>query len=160
MTNKETKNEDKKKNEFILISELMKKSASKNWDDAKKEWVLDFIFMEEGQTCLCEHYPITENCVIKNLVNGNVEIVGNCCITKITGDDTSKKLFQALRSNRINIHVIDYAFKKNIINDWEFKFLKDVWRRRKKTIKQKLKYDYLKDKIFENVKTKKGDRSE
>jgi hypothetical protein len=114
------------KNEYILIKNVLKLSKSKDWKIAKKEWTPIKVFYEKNNTCLCSHYPITENIILKNINNSNEIIVGNCCINKFFEIKTFNKFFKALHKNKINQIIIDIAYKKNIINNWEKEFMTDI----------------------------------
>lgn len=64
-----------------FTSELLKYSEHNSYQEAIKEWV-DYgdHFNQEG-FCICGH-AIIENCPVRNKLNGNALIVGNCCIRK------------------------------------------------------------------------------
>lgn len=70
----------------ILVSLIIEASESDSWSAARKEWRLDTIYEQQGETCLCGHYPITDNCVIINKKNQNVVTVGNVCIKHFLSD--------------------------------------------------------------------------
>lgn len=63
-----------------LMEVVMSNSQSKIWATAKKEWELASIYWHESN-CICGHY-ITENCVIRNKLNGKELVVGNICVNK------------------------------------------------------------------------------
>lgn len=64
--------------EFRLIQEILARSKSNNWDEAKTEWkLIEIIEAEEPETCLCGHYPIIELCELRNTLNGKGAVVGN-----------------------------------------------------------------------------------
>jgi len=114
--------------EYRLFKEIIALSVAKNWEEAKKEWVLDHIYeAKEAQTCLCGHYPIIEICTIRNVKNNEHALVGNCCINKFLGLG-SDKMFNSLKRIRKDITksvsktLIDFAHEKKILNDWEYKF--------------------------------------
>ncbi|CCV01994.1 hypothetical protein IIV22A_150R [Invertebrate iridescent virus 22] len=46
--------------------------------------------LPHSNKCICTH-DIEENCYIKNVINEQILIVGNCCINKFLNIDTSKK---------------------------------------------------------------------
>lgn len=50
-----------------------------------------FKFPEKTDKCVCGH-EIRENCYLFNLINGTIEIVGNCCVSRFLPDKDSKKL--------------------------------------------------------------------
>jgi len=140
------------KNNFILTSEVIKLSESKNWEEAKKEWKPFYIFNQPNNTCLCSHHPITENIVMKNKTNSNEIIIGNCCIKKFWEIKDFTKYFKALKENRINQSVINISFEKKIINEWEKNFISNLWRKKKLTEKQILKFNGIKERILKKLK--------
>lgn len=114
--------------EYKLVQKIISISVSKKWDDAKLEWSLDEVYEgDELEECLCGHYPIKEICVIKNKINKETAVVGNCCVKKFMGLP-SDKIFNAAKrirkNNRksLNEEAIKYAYEKKWINDWEYKF--------------------------------------
>ena len=143
--------------EFKLISEIISKSLSDTWEDAKKEWVLSNIyFAESPETCLCGHFPIIELCELKNNKNGNNATVGNCCVKKFIGL-SSDKIFQAVKRIRndsgksLNAETLELALDNNWINSWEFDFYTDTLRKRKLTEKQMQKRNQINEKIILKV---------
>lgn len=138
-----------------IIPVLLKYSEAKRWEDAKQEWRLNHIWyadIEDARTCECGHYPICEICVVENEVNGTVLEIGNCCVNHVSPEfDALRRIFPALREGRINPAIIDYAFKQGVINDWEKKFLKNVWRKHGFTSKQAAKFKQIRYKVYENI---------
>lgn len=60
---------------------IVKNSIADNYDEAVKEWAYyGESFKEDGQCC-CGH-KIIDNRIVRNIVNKNSLIVGNCCINK------------------------------------------------------------------------------
>ena len=135
---------------------LRKYSEAKNWEDAKQEWRLNHIWYadtEDARTCECGHYPICEICVVENEVNGTILEIGNCCVNQISPEfDALKRIFPALRDGRINPAIIDYAFKQRIINDWEKRFLRNVWRKYGLTSRQSDVFDPIRYRIYEHIR--------
>ena len=126
-----------------LTNEIVANSEATTWDQAKLEWFLDDInFLEEPESCICGHYPIIEECTIKNSRTGKSLVVGNQCVNKFLNNLDSAKLFQAIKKVRQDITksfnpvMIDYALKKGWINDWEKNFYIDTWRKRNLSNKQ------------------------
>ena len=127
---------------FKLISEIIKLSESKEWEEAKEEWNLATVYeADEPETCLCGHFPIIELCIINNIHNNQTTTVGNCCVKKFMGI-RSDKLFTAIKkikkepTKSVNLELLEYAFGKAWINDWEFNFYDDILRKRVLTYKQ------------------------
>ena len=122
---------------YQLTNHIIALSESKCWG------VLDDIYFADYQeTCSCGHYPIIEVCVIKNKLNNNTTIVGNCCVKKFMGLP-SDKIFQSVKRVRKEMHkslnpaAIEYAYKKGWINPWEYKFYIDTMRKRYHQLSEK-----------------------
>jgi hypothetical protein len=128
--------------QYLLIEGIIARSSAKYWNNAKLEWFIERIFKKPGETCLCSHYPISEVCILRNKLNGEKVQVGNCCVEKFV-ELSSTKLFDALERikqdlNRVvNPEVLDLAHKDSLINDKEYYFYLDTWRRRKLTTRQR-----------------------
>lgn len=130
---------------FKLAQEIIARSVADNWDEAKSEWALDYVFDSEvlGE-CLCGHYPIREFCVIRNRKNGNLATVGNHCVRKFLGLPTDK-LFSAFRrisgdlTSALNAEAVEYAHSKHWMNDWARKFSLDTMRKRMLSSRQMAK---------------------
>lgn len=121
---------------FKLTSEIVAISTAKVWDAAKLEWSLHEVFeADEPETCLCGHFPIIENCVLRNRTNGKFATVGNCCVKKFMGLP-SDLIFQAAKRIRadpaksLNAEAIAYARERGWINDWESNFYFKIMRKR------------------------------
>ncbi len=130
------------KSKFPLIRGVVQKSNSVTWDEAKLEWELvDIYESNEPESCLCGHYPIKEICVLKNKLNQNTVEVGNCCVKKIW-NFSSDKIFRNIKEIKKNIlkslnpDLLNFALKKNIISNSDYKFYIDIWRKRVLSVKQ------------------------
>lgn len=144
--------------EYKLIEEILKMSNATSWEYAKLEWfLLEVIESEEFETCLCGHYPIKELCELKNKKNGQVTIVGNCCVKKFMGI-SSDKIFTSIKNIRkdihksVNIETLHFLHTKGLITDWEIEFYSDIIRKRKLTEKQKIKKLEINSKVLSVVK--------
>ncbi len=143
--------------EFKLIQEIISLSVADTWEFAKSEWELSEIyFSDEPETCLCGHFPIIELCEIRNKENREIAIVGNCCVSKFMGLP-SEKIFQAVKKIRkdseksLNSEAIELAYSKDWINNWEYEFYIDTFRKRRLTEKQTLKRKQINEKILTNI---------
>jgi hypothetical protein len=141
------------KNEYKLSQEIVYRSVSQNWTEAKTEWRLINVYEEdEFQTCLCGHYPIREICVIKNKHNGTEVEIGNCCVKKFMGL-RSDIIFSAIKRIRkdiyksLNADTLSFAFQKRWISEWENNFYCDIMKKRCLTEKQQ----HIKIQINRNV---------
>jgi hypothetical protein len=140
--------------EFQLAREILERSTAKTWDAAKLEWALHEVFeSEEPETCLCGHYPIIENCVLRNKTNGVFATVGNCCVKKFIGLP-SDLIFQAVKRVRsdatksLNAEAIAYARDRDWINEWEQEFYFRVMRKRNLSEKQASKKRQINEKFL------------
>lgn len=142
---------------YELAAKIIDLSVATTWDEAKLEWSLIDVFKEdEPDTCLCGHFPILENCLLRNRRNGNEAIVGNVCVKKFLGLP-SDKIFQAI--NRIaqdnprslNAEAIDHAHRKGWINDWERTFYFNTMRTRNLSPRQRQKRIEINDNVLSLV---------
>lgn len=79
-------------NELKFKAAILGLSNSQDWDTAKAEWQLHFVYDDRrDRSCECDHAPIHQICVIKNRDNGNETEVGNVCVRR----------FLRLLSNRV-----------------------------------------------------------
>ena len=146
--------------EYKLTQEIILLSEADLWDAAKIEWTLSEVYeAEEPETCLCGHFPIIEICVLKNKLNHNLAVVGNCCVKKFIGLP-SDKIFQAVKRVRkdneksLNAEAIQHAFKKNWINEWERDFYLNIMRKRNLTTNQRNKKIRVNEKMLRNMRRK------
>ena len=143
---------------YRLSQEIIERSTAKVWDAAKLEWALDEVFESSPpETCLCGHYPIVENCVLRNRTNGAYATVGNCCVKKFIGLP-SDLIFQAVKRVRadtdksLNAEAIDYAHGRGWMNDWERDFYMRLMRKRVLTEKQASKKRQINEKFLLRMK--------
>lgn len=143
--------------EYKLSQGIIALSNASNWDQAKMEWALDSIYKEEEpDTCLCGHHPIIEICILKNRLNSNTAVVGNCCVKKFIGLP-SDKIFQAVKRVRsddtksLNSETIEHAFQNRWINDWEYNFYMDVLRKRNLSSKQLTKKKQINNRVLSRI---------
>jgi len=125
--------------EYKLSKRIIGQSISDSWDRAKSEWKLDRVYENPGESCLCGHNPITEVCVLLNILNNNRAEVGNCCVQKFMGISSQKvfssiKRIKANEENSANADLIDMAKEKKWISEKEYVFYIDVWRKRITTL--------------------------
>jgi hypothetical protein len=82
-----------------LRDAICQSSVSKQWDSAKTEWEVAYIFRKRNGECLCGK-DITEHCVIRNKINRAEKIVGNECMKHFGGElrGIAKEAFSALRT--------------------------------------------------------------
>lgn len=129
--------------EFILIEEIIKQSVAKNWDAAKLEWNFEYAYkVSDPKRCLCNHYPIKNICVIRNIKNNTSTEVGNCCVSKFMGIEIGNKIFSSINTlhkdllKSMSPEVIEYLSNKQVINEFEFNFYMDILKKRNLSLKQ------------------------
>jgi hypothetical protein len=128
--------------EYKLTQEIVARSVATTWDEAQVEWKLEEVYEADGpETCLCGHAPIVELYILKNHLNLNTALVGNCCVKKFIGLP-SDKIFQAFKRVRkdegaaLNAEIIAHALARGWINEWERKFCFSTMRKRALSGKQ------------------------
>nr|WP_315232145.1 hypothetical protein [uncultured Albidiferax sp.] len=144
--------------EYKLAAGIIALSSASGWDAAKLEWALYEVFeADEPDTCLCGHFPIIENCVLRNKTNGRLATVGNCCVKKFIGLP-SDLIFQAVKRVRadstksLNGESLTHALDKGWINDWESDFYFRIMRKRNLTAKQADKKWQINQKFLYNMR--------
>lgn len=137
---------------FALFERIIELSKTNDWHIARKEWTVEGIYIsDDPETCLCGHYPIKELCVLYNAVTDTRATVGNCCVRHFLGDNTVGRVLDAIKDQRINGDLIEYAYNAGVLDDWEYSFLCSTWRKRKMTTKQAAIYKKLHKKIFSKL---------
>ena len=74
--------------------------------------------------------------IIKNTLNGNELIIGNCCITKIIEDEKENKMykaiFNALKNKKINKILIEMSYyNDHFVSKADFDFMINVFRKKR-----------------------------
>jgi hypothetical protein len=139
-----------------LFQSIIDLSEADEWNQAKAEWNLARIYFEEGGTCLCGHWPISQHCVIRNRVNGNEVILGSCCVKHFL-DLPADRFFHSLRrvaadlNRSLHKEIVSQAYEEGWINDWELGFYLDTIRRRRLSSKQKAKRAEINRLILEHT---------
>ncbi len=116
---------------------ILKRSKAKTWKEAKHEWAFVSLYQNPGETCLCEHHPITDICVLENQVNGNEAEVGNCCVKRFMGMGIPSQIFACIKrligdnTKAMNRPTIKYFFKLGVFTRREAVFLDQIKRRRR-----------------------------
>ena len=125
-----------------LMREIVALSVSDDWETAKDEWALSETYDNPGETCLCGQNPIREVCVVFNKLNGAFTEVGNVCVNNFLGlaSDTiftSLKRVKADPKKSVNNAGLDLARANSTINDWEYKFLRDIGSKQTRSLSQR-----------------------
>jgi hypothetical protein len=124
-----------------LQAHIFPLSQATDFEAARLEWVLEHVeISEEFDYCPCGH-QIKEHCYIRNKETRHQTYVGNVCVNRFIGLDTTdlfnglKRLMHNPKANA-NEAVIDYAQNRNYIFDNEVQFLLSTTRKRNLTEKQ------------------------
>ena len=109
-----------------LQNSVIESSVTKDWSTAKLEWTFHRLYKQNGKRCLCGHY-IENICQIINQENGNILEVGNECINQFNNNLEKVgvgllRLYNEGSSINTPKKVAEFAFKNNIINDYELGF--------------------------------------
>jgi len=151
---------------YRLVEEILARSVANTWHEARCEWVLSYIyFSDEPGTCLCDHYPIREHCIIANAESGNEAVVGNCCVRSFIGL-SAESIFAGLRriardtARAMGLAAINFARSKNWITDWEHQFLLETSRKRKLSSRQRAKRCEINEKVLGRVRAQTADEAE
>lgn len=139
-------------NEKQLISILLSKSSSGNWEVAKLQWEISGIHIGED-TCSCGKTPIKFICQMRNTVTGNTAILGSTCVEKYLSIKCTM-VFKDMLVNPVGrfvkLDTLDFAHRLKYVNDWEYNCYLDLqkWAKRKPlTIKQ----EAVRDKVNNNI---------
>lgn len=129
------------KNEWKLREEIIAMSQADNFEEAKLEWILERVYKGLG-VCLCGHSPIRNLCVLRNTKNNEKTIVGSSCVQKFIGIKTEHlfKSYELIVKNPeayLDLLFIEYLFKHDVINEWEYEFLKSTFRKKFEWLSEK-----------------------
>lgn len=129
---------------FNPLIELSVLKDKERMDGIISEWkFVESDYSDEWSYCACG-VKIKLRCVLTNIHNKSTITVGSCCI-KYFG---MSKFIGAVKDNRINKSIIEYAKSENIINEWEYGFLSNIYRKRNLSQKQRAKRDIIAKNIF------------
>ncbi len=135
-----------------LVSAVLELSKSKNISEAYLEWEVSEVWIDdEWSECECGH-RIKERCSIENKFSGGALVVGNCCV-KLFGSE-KLKVVRAVRRKKLSVVLIDYCWRKGIINVWQRSFSLDVFRKKSLSVKQQVKLEEITKLCFGWVGTK------
>lgn len=118
-----------------LITALLARSQSTVWWRARLEWEFVTLYKGNGDdSCLCGHTPIIELCKLRNKLNNNTAIVGNCCVKRFLNLQTDL-IFDAVKrierdsTKSVNLHTLTHAIREGWITEWEFNFYRQIHRK-------------------------------
>lgn len=124
-----------------LKAHIIPLSKASDFYNAKSEWKLIGVeIQEDWDNCPCGQ-AIKELCYIQNQLNSNETYVGNVCVNQFIGIDTGN-LFAGLKrianDNNANANedLIMHAYQLGYIYENEYHFLMQTRRKRKLSDKQ------------------------
>ena len=142
----------------MLKATIISMSESQEWNSAKEEWKFVRLYKKRYGKCPCDHYPITDHCVIENQENGNEMFLGNCCIRHISEAQhkRAQKIWQIFRDPKIraNQDLIDHAFSQGFLTLNEKNIYEALPKRKRTDTQNKLMLE-LNLKIIRNWDAKK-----
>jgi hypothetical protein len=123
-------------NEAKFKAAILQLSTSLDWDEAKAEWDLYFVYVDPtNRACECEHSPIHQICVIENRKNNAKTEVGNVCVRRFLRL-LSNRVFSVLKrlqsdiQKSLNPAALDLFRDRGVISHHECEEYKDYWRKR------------------------------
>ena len=115
-----------------LHETIIDHSDANTWMDAKKEWILVFIY-DRQSNCICGHF-IVENCVIYNATTDISLVVGNVCINHfnepmLTVKSVARACLTGLHNGTrttANKDLIDVAHRTRVLSFNEMAYYKKM----------------------------------
>jgi hypothetical protein len=150
-----------------LQDEIIELSVSNDFAQAKNEWEFSSYSeasSDEDNNCLCGQ-DIKRLFYLRNHKNDSMALVGCVCITKFVDEnlgmycDQIGKVVDKVKTDKYyrskDITVLQHCRNNNIINDWEFNFMKSIKSKRNLTMKQLNCVDKINKKMIEHLTIKK-----
>jgi len=132
-----------KLSQYKLVTALLALSQSQVWWQAKLEWEFVTVYKGKGKdSCLCGHTPIVELCKLRNRLNNNTAIVGNCCVKRFLNLQTDL-IFDAVNRieidpiKSVNLRTLNQAISDAWITEWEYDFYKKILRKQSRKLSPK-----------------------
>lgn len=123
-------------NEAKFKAHILSLSRATDWDDARAEWELQFVYDDgSDRACVCEHSPIHQICVIRNRDNRNQAEVGNVCVKRFMRI-MSQRAFACIKritadpNKSLNPFSIDLFRRRGVITVSEEADYLEYWRKR------------------------------
>lgn len=130
--------------QYKLFQEIISRSKSNEWEEAKKEWKFNDVYeSDEPLTCLCGHFPIMQVCVLQNVINQNEVEVGNECVKKFFNIKQADSIIKSIReiksdiTKSVNVKTLDFFRKKGCIDGWKYDFYNNIIRKSPKSLSEK-----------------------
>lgn len=128
-----------------------------DFNEAKKEWKLDYIVVTENfGSCPCSQ-AIKEHCHLKNKLNKKTTFVGNVCVYRFIEID-ARPIFRGLakvqKSNtaKPNAALIEYAWEQGFLYGRnEYDFLQSIKGKRNLSEKQVNWLSFINRRIVESI---------
>lgn len=118
----------------MLADHILELSHATKIEEAWREWRFRYIYISWGH-CPCSQ-RIKEHCVIRNLATGAETFVGNVCVKRCTGQDHGHlfndfKRLSGPQPKAPSPEFIEMAHQVGVLNDWEQRFMTDMFNRGK-----------------------------
>lgn len=134
-------------------SELQAYSESRHLPDCLFEWRhVKTYLAEKAGICICGHVMM-EQCIIRNLLNGENLVVGNRCVKQFPGIDTIKSVCRVRREIKmpLNPACLHEALNKGVVHHREYEFYMNTWWKNWLTPKQIIWRIVINNKILKAV---------
>lgn len=140
---------------------IMKASYGKHWDEARTEWELVSVFIEEDSKCACGH-TIAKNCVIRNTKTAANLIVGNECIKHFECDrlNVGANIFAGLRKitrgKIASSALLDLCIRLEVLTTFEVEKYLSISKKRLRTPRQSMAIKSINELIARRMKNKRN----
>lgn len=123
-------------NEAKFKAHILSLSKSSEWDEARAEWELQFVYDDSNdRACVCDHSPIHQICVIGNRENSSRAEVGNVCVKRFMRI-MSQRAFACMKrlmsdsTKSLNPFSLDLFRRRGVISAAEEADYLEYWRKR------------------------------
>lgn len=139
----------------ILCREIVERSASDSWDNARKEWhVIGMEKVDSPEICLCGHPDIVEVFILRNANTGHVVRIGSVCVNRFIQKNNSfigyKRIVKDCTKS-VTLQLLDFAYGARWINEWEYNFYKSIFHKRTLSPRQSNKKQLINSKIIKHI---------
>lgn len=142
------KRHTEKTNHTKFKTTLIESSTSNNYEEALKEWKLQYLIKKESN-CICGQH-IINNCIFKNLTNNNYITIGNVCVKKFLGVDYIKEFnIKSIVERFYTSTKLRYLVENKILTEYEREFINNVPTIKHTTIKQEELFFKLHKKVID-----------
>ena len=143
-----------------LQAAVIAASVADTWDEARAEWDPGVMWEQSNGVCTCGYNPIRQHNQIHNRLNGNTLVVGRVCIRQFFQLPEVESVWSALDRLKANpdggvsIILVREATNAGWLIPHESKFLTDICRKRKLSVKQVRWRRSLADRILRQVQAR------